>query len=44
MVDEQVMQMDAAHHLYVDQAMVVAHISLQAKINGEIVLIKAGCQ
>ena len=43
-VDERVMQMDATHRVYTDQAMTVARIHLQAKINGKAVMIKAKCQ
>ena len=43
MVDERVTQMDAAHHSYVDQAISTARTHLQAKINGKVVMIKAGC-
>ena len=43
-VDERVMQLDAAHHSYVDQAVMTARTLLQAKINGKIVMIKAGFQ
>ena len=44
MVDEWVRQMDAAHRLYVDQAMPAARTHLQAETNGKAVMIKAGCQ
>ena len=38
------MQLDAAHRLYMDQAVAMARTLLQAEINGKAVMIKAGCQ